>query len=73
MGMIPFDGWGRNSAAVSINGAAVASDFLVHSPTDPAQGVVVADPAVFERSEKCCGKIQERPHEDRLRRATRHS
>ena len=32
-----------------------ASDFLVHSPTDPAQGVVVAefDPAVFEgKSEK---------------------
>ena len=56
MGMIPFDGWGRNSAAVSINGAAVASDFLVHSPTDPAQGVVVADPAVFEgKSERTCG------------------
>ncbi|KAK3771434.1 hypothetical protein RRG08_011369 [Elysia crispata] len=54
MGMIPFDGWGRNGAAVAANTAAVsangASDFLVNSPTDTAQGVVVAefDPAVFE-------------------------
>ena len=56
MGMIPFDGCGRNGAAVSTNGAAVASDFLVHSHTDPAQGVVVADPVVFEgKSERICG------------------
>ena len=56
MGMIPLDGWGRNGAAVSTNGAAVPSDFQVHSPTDPAQGDVVADPAVFEgKSEQICG------------------
>ncbi|KAK3777956.1 hypothetical protein RRG08_018277 [Elysia crispata] len=66
MGMIPLDGWGRNGAAVSTNGAAVASDFLVHSPTDPAQGVVVADPVVFEgkRSDKRRCVIQWRPHEE---------
>ncbi|KAK3743632.1 hypothetical protein RRG08_030755 [Elysia crispata] len=40
-----------NTAAISANDA---SDFLVHSPTDPAQGVVVAefDPAVFEGMEE---------------------
>ena len=55
-------GEGGNGAALAANTAAIsandASDFLVHSPTDPAQGVVVAefDPAVFEgKSERICG------------------
>ncbi|KAK3751446.1 hypothetical protein RRG08_051171 [Elysia crispata] len=58
MGTIPFDGWGRNGAAVAANTATVsangASHFLANSPTDTAQGVVLAefDPAVFEDMEE---------------------
>ena len=61
MGAIPFDEWGRNGAAVAANTATVsangASHFLANSPTDTAQGVVLAefDPAVYEgKSEQTC-------------------
>ena len=75
MGIIPFDGWGRNGAAVAANTAAVSangpSDFLASSPSQTAQGVVLAefDPAVFEGKSKqtCdCSKCGDIVHSVRI-------